>query len=142
MYTIPVLELMGKPGRRSLEDFIALFRRLNGRISKRQFLTYYFMAAHPGCTPEAMAQLRTYVQRELRLIPEQVQIFTPSPSTFSTLMYYTGIDPFSDRPVFVERTLRREDEAEGDDNRRTATLRQAKAEECHSTVVWIIISER
>lgn len=103
----PLLKLMGKPGRRYLGDFVRLFERLNRRMPGRRFLTYYFMAAHPGCTHEEMRLLRGYAERNLRLVPEQVQIFTPSPSTYSTLMYCTGVDPFSGQPLYVERELRR-----------------------------------
>jgi uncharacterized radical SAM protein YgiQ len=102
----PLLRLMGKPGRDQLEAFLALFEEIDRRMPRRQFLTYYFMAAHPGCTIEQMHALRSYAERRLHLVPEQVQIFTPSPSTFATLMYWTGIDPFSGAPLFVERGLR------------------------------------
>ncbi len=61
------------------------------------------MAAHPGCTLADMQQLRTFAIRKLHLLPEQVQIFTPTPSTWSTLMYRTGKDPFSGQPIFVEK---------------------------------------
>ena len=100
----PVLALMGKPGRRCLEDFIALFDRLNRKCPQKAFLTYYLMAAHPGCTIEDMEKLREFAVRKLRLLPEQIQIFTPSPSTFTTLMHHTGRDPFSGREIFVEKT--------------------------------------
>lgn len=101
-----VLKLMGKPDRKILEEFLAIFTRVNRLQKKPLYLTYYFMAAHPGCTLADMQALRAYAGRKLRLIPEQVQIFTPTPSTFSTLMYHTGIDPFTDQPLFVEKTLR------------------------------------
>jgi uncharacterized radical SAM protein YgiQ len=102
----PLLHLMGKPACGQLEAFRALFQEINRRLPRRQFLTYYFMAAHPGCGLEEMQALRAYAEHTLHLIPEQVQIFTPSPSTWATLMYYTGIDPFSGAPIFVERRLR------------------------------------
>jgi radical SAM superfamily enzyme YgiQ (UPF0313 family) len=53
-----------------------------------------------------MNELKAFTQNELHITPEQVQIFTPTPSTFSTLMYYTGIDPFAMVPVFVEKDPR------------------------------------
>ncbi|MDA8140400.1 MAG: YgiQ family radical SAM protein [Desulfobacteraceae bacterium] len=102
----PLLQLMGKPDRQTLEDFIDLFDQVNARMPKKQFLTYYFMAAHPGCTLQDMAELREFARRRLRVIPEQVQIFTPSPATFSTLMYHIGIDPFTGQAIFVEKSLR------------------------------------
>ncbi len=101
----PLLRLMGKPGRVQLEAFLEMFQEINRRLPRRQFLTYYFMAAHPGCGLDEMHALRAYAEKTLRLIPEQVQIFTPSPSTWATLMYYTGTDPFSGAPIFVERGL-------------------------------------
>jgi uncharacterized radical SAM protein YgiQ len=99
----PLLNLMGKPGRQSLEAFMRLFDETRRRVPHACYLTYYFMAAHPGGTLEDMRALRRYAQRTLHLIPEQVQIFTPTPATYSTLMYHTGLDPFSGREVFVEK---------------------------------------
>ena len=83
----PILTLMGKPSRECLEAFIRLFDELRPKSPHKPFLTYYLMAAHPGCTLEDMHKLRTFAVRTLRLLPEQVQIFTPSPSTYATLMY-------------------------------------------------------
>jgi len=98
-----VLDLMGKPDPERLEAFIRLFDELRPKSPARLFLTYYLMAAHPGCTLEDMHKLRTFAMRTLRLLPEQVQIFTPSPSTYATLMYYTETDPFSGQNIFVEK---------------------------------------
>lgn len=98
-----VLDLMGKPSADVLLAFRDLFVRLNRQQRKKQFLTYYLIAAHPGSTLNHMKALRSFVQRELHLEPEQVQIFTPLPSTWSTVMYYTGRDPFDGRDIFVER---------------------------------------
>jgi uncharacterized radical SAM protein YgiQ len=98
-----VLKLMGKPGRKRLEAFMRLFDELRAKCPAKPFLTYYLMAAHPGCTLEDMQKLRTFAVRKLRLLPEQVQIFTPSPSTYATLMYHTGADPFSGQKIFVEK---------------------------------------
>jgi uncharacterized radical SAM protein YgiQ len=98
-----ILKLMGKPGRGHLEAFIRLFDTLRPKSPHKPFLTYYLMAAHPGCRLEDMQKLRTFAIRTLRLLPEQVQIFTPSPSTYATLMYYTETDPFSGQKIFVEK---------------------------------------
>jgi len=98
-----VLRLMGKPGSDSLLEFKCLFDRLTKKEGKDQFLTYYMIAAHPGCTDKDMAKLRSFARRELKLLPRQVQVFTPSPSTYSTLMYWTGRDPFSGKSLFVEK---------------------------------------
>ena len=101
-----VLEKMGKPGKAALLAFRDLFNRLTREEGKNQFLTYYIIAAHPGCTQDDMARFRAFAARELHTQPEQVQIFTPTPSTYSTLMYWTGRDPFTNEPCFVERTGR------------------------------------
>jgi uncharacterized radical SAM protein YgiQ len=101
-----ILQRMGKPGRESLEAFLKLFRQVAQEQAPRAYLTYYLLAAHPGCTLAHMQALRKYAQSTLRLLPEQVQIFTPTPSTFSTLMYHTQTDPFTRNPVCVERSSR------------------------------------
>jgi len=64
------------------------------------------MAAHPGCRLDDMRELKKFVKEKLRIRPEQVQVFTPTPSTYSTLMYYTGLDPFTGEKIFVEKTLK------------------------------------
>ncbi len=101
-----VLTLMGKPGIEALDRFKARFDAASRRCGKRQFLTYYLMAAHPGCRDSDMAALRRYAKSKLKLIPEQVQIFTPTPSTWSALMYHLKKDPFTGRPIYVESTRR------------------------------------
>lgn len=100
-----VLEFMGKPGVESLLKFKRKFEAANRRLGKKQFLTYYFIAAHPGCTEADMRELKRFATRELRLNPEQVQIFTPTPLTAATCMYYTGIDPVSGKNVYVASRL-------------------------------------
>ena len=99
-----VLACMGKPGIRGLTVFRDLFRRLSEEAGKEQYLTYYLIAAHPGCTAGDMEAARRFASRELAIRPEQVQLFTPAPSTISTLMYHTKRDPFSGRALFVEET--------------------------------------
>jgi uncharacterized radical SAM protein YgiQ len=101
-----VLSLMGKPGTDSLVAFKHRFDRICRTLKKKQYLTYYLIAAHPGCTMREMNELKAFTQNELHITPEQVQIFTPTPSTFSTLMYYTGMDPFAMVPMFVEKDPR------------------------------------
>ena len=104
-----VLALMGKPQTSSLLRFRTLFERLVEKAGKKLFLTYYFIAAHPGCGLEEMRSCKEFVRRTLHIRPEQVQIFTPTPSTWSTLMYCTGKAPGADKPLFVERdTMARE----------------------------------
>lgn len=99
-----VLEKMGKPGTADLLEFKRRFDDYSRRAGKRQFLTYYLIAAHPGCSLEDMRRLKQFVSRELHILPEQVQIFTPLPSTYSALMYHTGLDPFTLKPLFVEKS--------------------------------------
>jgi uncharacterized radical SAM protein YgiQ len=101
-----VLALMGKPGRKDLLRFRELFLRLTEKEGLKQFLTYYIIAAHPGCTIRDMEKLKTFCTRHLKILPRQVQIFTPTPSTYATLMYWTGQDPFTGKPCFVEKTER------------------------------------
>jgi len=98
-----VLSKMGKPGTASLIEFKKLFDRMSSEAGKKQFLTYYLIAAHPGCTEEDMRSLKRFASRTLKMNPEQVQIFLPLPSTYSALMYYTEIDPFTRRSLFVEK---------------------------------------
>jgi len=87
-----VLDLMGKPDCNVLLDFKDMFDDANERMGKEQFLTYYLMAAHPGCSMNDMEDLDVFVHEELKTNPEQVQIFTPTPSTLSTMMYYAHRD--------------------------------------------------
>ncbi len=99
-----VLSAMGKPGNTGeLLEFKKRFDFLSEKAGKKQFLTYYLMAAHPGCTRNHMHQLQQFIRRELGIRPEQVQIFTPTPSTYATLMYATGTHPFSRQKIFVEK---------------------------------------
>jgi uncharacterized radical SAM protein YgiQ len=98
-----VLKRMGKPQAKTLIDFKSLFDHINEQEGKKQFLTYYFIAAHPGCTQEDMQALKIFATRELHTTPQQVQIFTPLPSTQSALMYWTGTDPSDGKKIFVEQ---------------------------------------
>jgi uncharacterized radical SAM protein YgiQ len=109
-HSVPlVLDKMGKPSVGSLIQFKKLFDSLNQAAGKQQYLTYYMIAAHPGCTDEDMRKLKEFAGRELKINPEQVQIFTPTPSTYSSLMYYTETDPFTGQPLFVEKDLKRKE---------------------------------
>jgi uncharacterized radical SAM protein YgiQ len=100
-----VLRRMGKPGRDALLRFRDLFYKLTEAAGKEQYLTYYFIAAHPGCTDRDMEALKRFASRHLEINPRQVQVFTPTPSTYSSLMYYTETDPFTGEPLFVEKGL-------------------------------------
>jgi len=98
-----VLEAMGKPGHELLLAFKEKFDRFSREAGKEQYLTYYLIAAHPGCTQEEMHALRRFASRELHISPEQVQLYTPLPSTYSAVMYHTGLDPFTGKAIFVEK---------------------------------------
>ncbi|MBC2716398.1 MAG: YgiQ family radical SAM protein [Desulfobacteraceae bacterium] len=101
-----VLQKMGKPGSETVLKFKEMFYQLTKKEGLNQFLTYYLIAAHPGCTEKDMAVLKSFASKKLGLLPEQVQVFTPTPSTYSSLMYWTGKDPFTGEPCFVEKTIR------------------------------------
>ncbi|MBF0467432.1 MAG: YgiQ family radical SAM protein [Desulfamplus sp.] len=110
-HTLPrLLELMGKSDSNSLLEFKKRFDTLSQTSDKRQFMTYYLMAAHPGCTLSDMEQLRHFTREKLNMIPEQIQIFTPTPSSYSTLMYYTRTCPFSGNRLFVEKSVKGKEE--------------------------------
>lgn len=100
-----ILNKMGKQGKNVLVEFKNRFYELNKKYNKKQFLTYYLIAAHPGCDENEMKKLKNFASKELRINPEQVQIFTPTPSTYATLMYYTEIDPFTGKKIFVEKNI-------------------------------------
>ena len=95
-----VLMKMGKPANTVYETFTEKYRRLNQRLGKNQFLVPYLMSSHPGSTLKDAVRLAEYL-RDTGYMPEQVQDFYPTPSTISTVMYYTGVDPQTMRPVYV-----------------------------------------
>ncbi len=104
-----VLAAMGKPNSDSLLKFKEKFDRLSEKAGKKQFLTYYMIAAYPGCTEEDMLRLKRFASQRLQVNPEQVQIFTPTPSTYASVMYYTEMDPFTRQPIFVEKDSQRKE---------------------------------
>lgn len=104
-----VLDLMGKPGKQTLIDFKKLYDQLNREEGKKQFLTYYLIAAHPGCEEKDMHELKRFTQEELKMNPEQAQVFTPTPGTYSAVMYYTELDPVTRKKIFVEKDTRRKE---------------------------------
>lgn len=104
-----VLAVMGKPKKELLTKFKNKFDEINQKLEKKQFLTYYLIAAHPGCNENDMVNLKKFASKELRINPEQVQIFTPTPSTYSTLMYYTEKDPFTGKKIFVEKDINKKE---------------------------------
>lgn len=100
-----ILKLMGKPSAQSLRTFKSRFEKLSKEVKKDQYLTYYLIAAYPGCTNSDMRKLKEYATSNLHISPELVQVFTPTPSTYASIMYYTEIDPFTGQKIFVEKNL-------------------------------------
>ena len=99
----PVLSLMGKPEHKVYEEFTRQFYKMNERIGKEQYLVPYLMSSHPGSTLKEAVELAEYC-RDLGYMPEQVQDFYPTPSTLSTCMYYTGVDPRTMQKVYVPKS--------------------------------------
>ena len=98
-----VLDYMGKPHIGVYEQFMDRYARMNEKYSKDQYIVPYLMSSHPGCTLEDAVELAEYLNKKGRQ-PEQVQDFYPTPGTVSTCMYYTGLDPFTMKEVYVART--------------------------------------
>ena len=99
----PVLSLMGKPEHKVYEEFTRQFYKMNEKIGKEQYLVPYLMSSHPGSTLKEAVELAEYC-RNLGYMPEQVQDFYPTPSTLSTCMYYTGVDPRTMQKVYVPKS--------------------------------------
>lgn len=97
-----VLKLMGKPGNDVYEKFVKECEHINEELGLKQYLVPYLMSSHPGSTLKDAIKLAEYV-RDIGYMPEQVQDFYPTPSTISTCMYYTGVDPRTMEPVYVAR---------------------------------------
>lgn len=124
-----VLKKMGKPDADTALRFKTLFERVRKEEGRKQFLTCYFIAAHPGCTARDMRALKTFAERELRVHPEDVQLFTPAPGTYSSLMYWTERDPFTGEPIHVEKSAagrNKQKEILTSFNRRVQTRRKSK----------------
>ena len=99
-----VLKLMNKPSPESLLQFKAAFDNASDAAGKRHYMTYYLMAAHPGCTSEHMHSLKSFLSAGLKTTPEQVQLFTPTPATLSTAMYYCETD-MAGKKIYCEKNL-------------------------------------
>ena len=95
-----VLRLMGKPDNAVYERFLDKYFRLCRQEGKEQYVVPYLMSSHPGSTLKEAIELAEYLHRH-HLNPEQVSDFYPTPSTISTVMYYTGLDPRTMQPVYV-----------------------------------------
>lgn len=97
-----VLSRMGKPENKVYQAFVKKYKRINQELGKDQYLVPYLMSSHPGSTLKEAVELAEYL-RDLGYMPEQVQDFYPTPSTISTCMYYTGVDPRDMKPVYMPK---------------------------------------
>ncbi len=97
-----VLAHMGKPRHRVFLRFSEEYRKMNERLGLKQYMVPYLMSSHPGSTLKDAVELAEYL-RDIHYTPEQVQDFYPTPSTISTCMYYTGLDPRTMKPVYVPK---------------------------------------
>ncbi len=100
-----VLNLMRKPATDDFEKFADVFERESEKAGKKQFIIPYYIASHPGSDLNAMIDLALFLKRN-GYRPDQVQDFIPAPFDVATAMYYTGIDPFTKKPVYVAQHLR------------------------------------
>ena len=97
-----VLAVMGKPRHSVYLQFLDRYKKINEQARMKQFVVPYLMSSHPGCTLRDAVELAEYL-RDTGHHPEQVQDFYPTPSTLSTVMYYTGLDPRTMQPVYVPK---------------------------------------
>ena len=97
------LKYMGKPPVEVFDEFSKRFYELTRRAGKKQYLVPYLMSSHPGCTLRDAVTMAEYLYKH-HMRPEQVQDFYPTPGTVSTCMYYTGLDPYTLKPVYVAKT--------------------------------------
>ena len=98
----PVLKRMGKPSHGVYEEFLRQYRSCVKKLHQEQYALPYFMSSHPGCGLKEAVELAEYI-RDMGFMPEQAQDFYPTPSTISTCMYYTGLDPLTMQSVYVPR---------------------------------------
>ena len=99
-----VLAMMHKPGVEVFDGFCERYDRINSKIGKNQYMVPYFISSHPGSTLDDAVELALYL-KETGFVPDQVQDFYPTPGTLSTCMYYTEMDPFTMKPVYVAKSL-------------------------------------
>lgn len=97
------LKYMGKPNREVYDKFTACYNEINNKLDKKQYLVPYFISSHPGSTLEDAIELAEYT-RDMGHNPEQVQDFIPTPGSLSTAMYYTELDPYTLKPLYVAKT--------------------------------------
>ncbi|MGN0496896.1 MAG: YgiQ family radical SAM protein [Lachnospiraceae bacterium] len=95
-----VLNMMGKPDNSVYLKFVEKYNSINKKYHLNQFLVPYLMSSHPGSGLKEAVKLAEYI-RDMGYMPEQVQDFYPTPSTISTCMYYTGVDPRTMKKVYT-----------------------------------------
>lgn len=98
-----VLKIMRKPDISLFLEFKSKYEK----IAKNRYVVAYFIVGHPGETKVENNHLKNFIRKKLGYKPQQIQIFTPTPGTLSTTIYYTGIDPYTNETVFVERSLKK-----------------------------------
>jgi uncharacterized radical SAM protein YgiQ len=98
-----VLKLIRKPKFQTFKDFNKIFNEINEKFNLKQQLIPYFISGHPGCEETDMAELAIFT-KNLGFRLEQVQMFTPTPMTLSTTMYYTGINPYTKEKIFSAKS--------------------------------------
>ncbi len=97
-----VLEYMGKPYKNIYNSFVTKYKRLNQKYNMNQFIVPYLMSSHPGSSLDDAIELAEFLRDE-KITPQQVQDFYPTPSTISTVMYYTELDPKTMKPLYVAK---------------------------------------
>ena len=98
-----VLDIMRKGNRSIYMKFMKEFAEMNKKLGKKQYLVPYFMSSHPGCGLDEAVELALFVSK-LDFMPEQVQDFIPTPGSLSSCIYHTGIDPFTEKEVYVPKS--------------------------------------
>lgn len=125
-----VLRLMGKPSYDAYKQFEKMFGEINRKIGKEQYLVPYFVSSHPGSDLSAAIELACTF-RDMKIAPEQVQDFYPTPGTLSTCMYFTGFDPRTLKPVHVPK---------GEEKRMQRALLQYRVRKNHDLVRRALIA--
>jgi uncharacterized radical SAM protein YgiQ len=100
-----VLDVMRKGDKNVFTKFMKEYSEMNEKLGKKQYLVPYFMTSHPGCGHDEAVELAEFVSK-LDFMPEQAQDFIPTPGSLSACIYHTGIDPFTEKEVYVPRTLK------------------------------------
>ena len=104
-----VLKAMKKPDNNSFLSFCGIYKDFSKKYGKNQFISCYFIAAHPGENKKEAESTHKFIEEYLDFSPEQVQIFTPTPSTWATCAYYTGLDEAGES-IYVEKSSHKKEE--------------------------------